>query len=194
MRLFRVLGGLLLGDDELRLLDKLRRERRQEPRVWVARIACALGVALIGLGINWLVGLILAVLALSGKRPRLLAYGCLFGAVLGAALVIYGVAAGSSLYAVLLVYGVSTALFTAGLVLVLTTGVTLGGHSLALRGLRREHDVEGLIGQLNASDPVTRAKAVDMLASLADPRAEQPLLQALSDRDLDVRANAARGL
>jgi HEAT repeats len=194
MRFLPSVGGLLLGDDELKLLATLRRERQQEPRIWVARLACALGAALTGFGTNWLIGLLLAALALTGKRARRLAYGCFFGAVLAAALLIDAVAADSNIYGALLLFGLSAVLFALGFVLVLTTGVTLFGHSLALRRLRREHDVDGLIAQLASSDPVTRARAADMLAPLADPRAEQSLLRALADPDLDVRASAARAL
>lgn len=198
MGIFRSVAELLLDDDDLKKFDsfstKLRRERRQEPRVWFARFACALGVALLGFGTNWLIGLILAALVLSGKRARRLAYACLVGALFAAALLIDAVAAGSSLYVALLVFGVSAALFALGFVLVLTTDVTFFGRSLAVRRLRREHDVDGLIVELAAPDPSTRGKAADALAPLADPRAEQPLLQALADPDLDVRANAARAL
>ena len=198
VRVLRFLAGIALEEDELKDVDsffaKLRRERRHEPRVWVARVACALGVAVVGLGVNWLVGFVLAAFVLLGKRPRRLAYVCLFGALLAAALFVDGVVAGVNLYLALAVYGLPAALFVLGFVLVLTTGVTVFRGSLAVRRLRREHDVEGLIAQLTAADPVTRAKAADALAPLADPRAEQPLLEALADPDLDVRTNAARAL
>jgi hypothetical protein len=194
MRFFRSVGGLFLGEDELKLLEKLRRERQQEPRIWVARAACALAAALTGFGTNWLIGLLLAALALTGKRARQLAYGCFFGAILAAALFIDAIAADSNIYGALFLFGLPAVMFALGFVLVLTTGVTLFGHSLALRRLRREHDVDGLIARLASSDPVTRAKAADVLAPLADPRAEQPLLRALADPDLDVCANAARAL
>lgn len=194
MRIFRFVGELLLGEDERKFLAKLGRERRQEPRVWAARLVCALGVALVGFGTGyWLITLILVVLVLSGKRARRVAYVCLVGALFAAALLIDAVAAESNLIAAL-VFSVSAALFVLGFGLVLTTGVPFFGHPLEVRRLRRGHDVEGLISELAAPDPVTRAKAVDALAPFADPRAEQPLLQALADPDLDVRANAARAL
>jgi hypothetical protein len=195
VRILRSVGGLLLGDDERRLLAQLRRERRQEPRIWGARLACALGVALAGFGTGyWLIALVLAAVVLYGKRPRRLAYGCLVGVLAAAALFIDAVAADSNLYMALFFFGVSAAVFAVGFVLVMTAGVALFGDSRAIRRLRHAHDVEGLIAQLAAADPITRAKAADALAPLADPRAEPSLLQALADPDLDVRANAARAL
>jgi HEAT repeats len=194
VRIFRAAGELLLGEDERKLLAKLRRERSQEPRVWAARLACALGVTLVGFGTGyWLITLILAAFVLSGKRAGPLAYGCLFGALFATALLIDAVVAGSNLY-VALFFGVSAVLFALADVLVLTTGVTFFGHLLAVRRLRRAGDVEGLIAQITAPDPLTRAEAADALASLADPRAEQSLLQALADPDPGVRANAVRAL
>src|SRR5262245_39236714 len=73
-------------------------------------------------------------------------------------------------------FGMSAALFALGFVLVLTSGVTFFGHSLAVQSLSRNHDVEGLVALLAVPDPVTHATAADALASLADPRAEQPLI------------------
>lgn len=198
MGIFRSAASLLLDDDDLKGYDsfvaRLREERRHEPRVWVARFACALGAALAGFGTGfWPLGLLLAALALYGKRTRRLAYCCLFGVLVAAALLIDAITADSNLYVALLVFGGSAAVFALGFVLVLTTGITFFGQSV-VRRLRRQHDVEGLIALLAAPDPVTRAKAADALAPLADPRAEQRLLQALADSDLDVRANAARAL
>lgn len=195
MRILRSVGGLLFGEDERKLLAKLRQERRHGRRVWLARLACAGGVALAGVGTGyWLIALILAGFVLYGKRPRRLAYGCLFGALFAAALLIDALAADANPYVAPFFFGGSAALFALGFVLVLKTGVTFMGHSLAVRRLRRGRDVEGLISELAAPDPVTRAKAADALAPFADPRAEQPLLQALADQDLDVRANAAHAL
>src|SRR2546422_1878311 len=103
-----------------------------------------------------------------GKRARPLAYGCLFGALFACVLLIDAVAADTNLYLALLVLGGSAALFALGFVLVLTTGITFFGHSV-VRRLSREHDVDGLIALLTASDPVKRAKAADALAPFRGP-------------------------
>jgi hypothetical protein len=191
----RFVAGLLLDDDSRRFLAKLRRERQQEPRVWAARLACALGVALAGFGTGyWLIALVLAAIVLAGKRAHRLASGCVVGLLVASTLLIAEVATGANPYVALFLFGAATALFALGIVLTLTAGVRFFGRSLMLRRLRREHDVEGLIALLADPDPVRRAKAADALAPLADPRTEHPLLRALADPDLDVRANAARAL
>jgi HEAT repeats len=195
MRFFRSVGGLLLGEDELRVLAKLRRERRYEPRLWAARLACALGVALVGIGTGyWFVALILAAIVLAGKRTQWLVYAPAVGLLFALPLLVAELATGANPYVALFFAGGPAVLFGLGIVLALTGGVGFSGHWLTARRLRREHDAEGLIALLADRDPATRAKAADVLAPFADPRAEEPLLRALADPDPDVRANGARAL
>jgi hypothetical protein len=195
MRVFRSVGGLLLGEDELRVLAKLRRERRYKPRLWAARLACTLGVALAGFGTGyWLVALILAAIVLAGKRTQWLAYASAVGLLFALTLLVAELATGAGPYVALIFFGGAALLFGLGIVLALTGGASFSGHSLTARRLRRERDVEGLIALLADPNPATRAKAADVLAPLGNPRAEQPLLQALADSDRDVRATAARAL
>jgi HEAT repeats len=195
MRLFRSVGGLLLGEDELKVLAKLRRERRYEPRLWAARLACALGVVVAGFGTGyWLVALILAAIVLAGKRTQLLAYASAVGFLFALTLLVAELATGANPYVALFSFGGAAVLFGLSIVCAQTGGVAFFGHPLTARRLRREHDVEGLMALLADPNPGTRAKAADLLAPLADRRAEQPLLRALADSDPDVRANAAHAL
>jgi hypothetical protein len=151
---------LLLDEDDLKDVEsffaKLRRERRQEPIVYVARVACAIAAALVGVGAGfWPLGLVLGALALLAKRARRLAFGCLLGLLFAVALLIDAITADSNVDVALLFYGGSAALFALGLALVLTTGVTLFRHS-AVRRLEREHDVDGLIALLPNYDSYAR--------------------------------------
>jgi hypothetical protein len=190
----RFVAGLLLDDDDRRFLARLRRERQQEPRIWAARILCALGVTAAGFGTGyWLITVVLAAFVLAGKRPNRLASACVAGLIFAASFVIAELVTGANRYA-FVVFGVAAILFALGLVLLLRAGVTLFGHSQTVRGLRRGHDVNGLIVLLGDSDPLTRSNAADALGALADLRAELPLLRALGDPNPDVRANAARAL
>jgi hypothetical protein len=195
MGLLRSIGRSLLGEEELRVIAKLRREKRYQPRLWASRLACTLGVVLAGAGTGyWLVALILSAIVLAGKRARWLAYASSVGLVFALALLVAELATGADPYVALSFLGGASVLFGLGIVLALTGGVTFSGHSLTARRLRREHDIEGLIALLVDPDPAARANAADALAPLADPRAEEPFLGALADRDRDVRANAARAL
>jgi len=55
--------------------------------------------------------------------------------------------------------------------------------------------VPSLIGCLKTGDPVVRTRAAEVLGMFGDPRAEEPLIEALvSDKDAGVRSAAARSL
>ena len=59
-------------------------------------------------------------------------------------------------------------------------------------GLRRNGDIEGLVNALK--NPFLAGKAAKTLGDIRDERAVEPLIEALQDRNEDVRCLAARSL
>jgi HEAT repeat protein len=66
---------------------------------------------------------------------------------------------------------------------------------LNVRMLKRRRDVEGLIKVLQTgTHPESREEAAEALGAIRDPRAVDPLIGALKDRDHEVREEAAKAL
>lgn len=59
-------------------------------------------------------------------------------------------------------------------------------------GLRRKGDIEGLVSALK--NPLLAGKAAKALGEINDERAVEPLIEALHDRNEDVRCLAAKSL
>lgn len=66
---------------------------------------------------------------------------------------------------------------------------------LNVKLLKRRKDVDGLIRVLQTgAHPESREEAAEALGEIRDPRAVEPLIGALKDRDHEVRAEAADAL
>lgn len=66
---------------------------------------------------------------------------------------------------------------------------------LNVKMLKRRRDVDGLIKVLGSGKhPESREEAAEALGEIRDPKAVDPLIAALRDRDAEVREEAAKSL
>jgi HEAT repeat protein len=60
--------------------------------------------------------------------------------------------------------------------------------------MRKERDVEGLIKALGHINNDVRSDAVQAIVEIGDPKAVEPLINALNDADWEVREKVAEAL